>query len=88
MENHWYRGEKKLKHEHMEQLYLELSTLEDRGITIWLDGFPSNSDYVTKQLNINDENIYMRDYVFDEGKLSEVHFDKVEKTNSVNLNNY
>lgn len=72
----------------MEQLYLELSTLEDRGITIWLDGFPSNSDYVTKQLNINDENIYMRDYVFDEGKLSEVHFDKVEKTNSVNLNNY
>lgn len=63
----------------MQQLYLELATLEDRGITIWLDGYPSNSLHVTSQLNIHDENLYMRDYVFDEGRLKEVHFDKVNK---------
>ena len=63
----------------MQQLYLELASLEDRGITIWLDGIPSNSFDVTSQLNIHDENLYMRDYVFDEGRLKEVHFDKVKK---------
>lgn len=65
--------------DNMQQLYLELATLEDRGITIWLDGYPSNSLHVTSQLNIHDENLYMRDYVFDEGRLKEVHFDKVNK---------
>ena len=67
--------------DNMQQLYLELATLEDRGITIWLDGYPSNSLHVTSQLNIHDENLYMRDYVFDEGRLKEVHFDKVNKPN-------
>lgn len=65
--------------ENMQQLYMELASLEDRGITIWLDGCPSNSLDVTSQLNIHDENLYMRDYVFDEGRLMEVHFDKVNK---------
>lgn len=64
--------------ENMQQLYLELASLEDRGITIWLDGCPSNSHQVTSQLKILDDNLYMRDYVFDEGRLKEVHFDKVK----------
>ncbi len=63
--------------DHLQQLFLELSTLEDRGITIWLEGYPSDSRHVTSQLNLQDENQYMRDYVFDEGRLKEVHFDKI-----------
>ena len=55
-----------------EKLYMELSALENRGVTIWLEGTPSNSLNVSNQL-------YMRDYVFEEGRLKEVHFDKVSK---------
>lgn len=71
------RRETRLNFEYTKQLYLELASLEDRGITIWLDGYPSDSRHVTSQLNIHDENMYMRDYVFDEGRLKEVHFDKI-----------
>lgn len=59
------------------QLFMELSSLEDRGVTIWLEGNPSDSLDVTSQLHIHEENEYMRDYVFEEGRLKEVHFDKV-----------
>jgi hypothetical protein len=60
-------------------LYLELSRLEDRGITIWMEGYPSNPQDVARQMRVDEENSYMRDYIFDEGVLTEVHFDKVNK---------
>lgn len=60
-----------------QQLYMELSSLEDQGITIWLEGYPSDSMHVANRLQIHDENLYMRDYIFDEGRLKEVHFHKV-----------
>ena len=63
--------------EQKNQLFMELSSLEDRGVTIWLEGNPSDSLDVTSQLHIHEENEYMRDYVFEEGRLKEVHFDKV-----------
>lgn len=65
--------------EYMHKLYLELASLEDQGITIWLEGCPSNSEHVASQLNIHDENLYMRDYIFEDGNLKEVHFNKVKK---------
>ncbi|MBO5069991.1 MAG: hypothetical protein J6C37_06470 [Roseburia sp.] len=63
----------------MQRLYLELTSLEDRGITIWLDGYPSNSKSVTSQLCVDEDNSYMRDYVFSEGVLTELHFDNIKK---------
>lgn len=68
-----------MEQEHLQRLYLELVSLEDRGITIWLEGVPSNSQDITSQLCVQEENTYMRDYIFDEGVLKEVHFDKVKK---------
>ena len=68
-------GEDMLMFEQKNQLFMELSSLEDRGVTIWLEGNPSDSLDVTSQLHM--ENEYMRDYVFEEGRLKEVHFDKV-----------
>lgn len=64
---------------YMHQLYMELASLEDQGITIWLEGCPSNSEHVASQLNLHDENLYMRDYIFENGNLKEVHFNKVKK---------
>ena len=68
-----------MEHKRTQQLYLELASLENRGITIWLEGTPSSSEDVASQLSIHDESSYMRDYVFDEGVLKEVHFDKIAK---------
>lgn len=70
-------GEDMLMFEQKNQLFMEMSSLEDRGVTIWLEGNPSDSLDVTSQLHIHEENEYMRDYVFEEGRLKEVHFDKV-----------
>ena len=68
-----------LNMKYMHKLYLELASLEDQGITIWLEGCPSNSEHVANQLNIHDENLYMRDYIFEDGTLKEVHFNKIKK---------
>ena len=76
-------GERKLEQEHLQRLYLELVSLEDRGITIWLEGVVSNSGDVTSQLCVQEEGTYMRDYIFDEGVLKELHFDKVEKDSAL-----
>ena len=62
-----------------EKLYMELSALENRGVTIWLEGTPSDSLNVSNQLSIHEDTSYMRDYVFEEGRLEEEHFDKVSK---------
>lgn len=72
-------GDVTLETEHMKKLYLELASLENRGITIWLEDCPSNSKHVANQLRVSEENAYMRDYVFDEGVLKEIHFDKIDK---------
>ena len=66
---------------HMKKLYLELSYLEHMGTTIWFEGVPSNSKEVTEELSVTEENSYMRDYIFNEGVLTELHFDKIKKTN-------
>ncbi len=66
--------------EHMQTLFLELQSYENQGITIWLEGFISTPMHVTSQISLNEENLYMRDYIFDEGVLKEVRFDKISNT--------
>lgn len=69
-----------LNTEHMQTLFLELQSYENQGITIWLEGFISTPMHVTSQISLNEENLYMRDYIFDEGVLKEVRFDKISNT--------
>ncbi|MDD6057021.1 MAG: hypothetical protein PUB98_01970 [Clostridiales bacterium] len=68
-----------MNEEHMKRLHLELASWENRGITIWLDGYRCSSTQLSSRLCVNEENCYMRDYVFDKGVLKEVHFDKIEE---------
>lgn len=58
-------------------LYIELQSIESRGITLFLEGEESSPDGVIEALEVNEECSYMRDYIFDEGVLKEIHFDKV-----------
>lgn len=64
--------------EHDRILLVELQALEDLGVSIWLDGAPSSSREVTQTMAVREQNHYMRDYVFDEGKVSQIHFDRVD----------
>ena len=63
--------------EHMQRLYLELTSLENRGITIWLEGAKSSSQDVASQLCVQEESTYMRDYIFDEGKSILIRSEKI-----------
>ena len=58
-------------------LMVELQALEDQGVSIWLEGAPSSSREVS-QVAVREHNSYMRDYVFDDGKISQIHFDRVD----------
>lgn len=60
------------------QLFIELKGIQGRGITIFLEGEKSTPETVTDLLCVQEENSYMRDYVYDEGVLTELHFDKVQ----------
>lgn len=59
------------------QLFVELQEIEKKGITLWLEGAPSNSFGVTNAIVVNEDDAYMRDYIYVEGVLKEVRFDRV-----------
>lgn len=61
-----------------DQLFLELENIQEQGIAIYFEGEKSTPENVTDILCIQDESSYMRDYVYDEGVLKELHFDKVK----------
>ena len=58
-------------------LFMELRTLEEYGVGIWMEGRISSSKSVMETMFVNEDSIYMRDYVFREGVLQEIHFDKI-----------
>lgn len=57
-------------------LYIELQSIADRGVTIWLSGAKSSPKKVAKEL-LHEECDYMRDYIFEKDRLKELHFDKL-----------
>lgn len=60
-------------------LLIELENIQNRGITIFLEGIPSSPLTVTDALCVNDSNDFMRDYVTDEkGVWKELRFDRIE----------
>lgn len=59
-------------------LQVELQKFENQGVSIWLDGCPSSSEEVTQAMTLREPINYMRDYVFAEGKISQIHFDRVD----------
>lgn len=59
------------------QLFVELQEIEQKGITLWLEGSPSNSYGIADAIFVNEEAAYMRDYIYDQGVLKELRFDRV-----------
>ena len=55
-------------------LLVELQSYEDQGISLWLEG-----EAVTGVMTVKEANQYMRDYVIDDGVVSEIRFDRVTR---------
>lgn len=66
-----------MENERRLQLFVELQGFEKEGIMLSLEGTPSNPLGITNAIFINEEDAYMRDYVYQEGVLTEVRFDRV-----------
>lgn len=60
-------------------LLVELQSYENQGISIWLEGEPSSPKAVTDVMTVKEANQYMRDYVIDDGIVSEIRFDRVTR---------
>lgn len=60
------------------QLFVELQEIEKRGITLWMEGIRSDSNRITDAIFVNESDAYMRDYIYEQGVLKELHFDKVK----------
>lgn len=67
----------KEEQDHEKSLLSELQSFEDQGVSIWLDGEQSNPREVTDLIFVREDCSYMRDYIFSDGTLSELHFDRV-----------
>lgn len=68
-----------MRRDEQDQLFLELENIQEQGIAIYLEGEKSTPENVTDILCVQEEISYMRDYVYDEGVLKELHFDKVKE---------
>lgn len=60
------------------QLFSELQKIEQEGVGLWLEGLPSDSLEISNAVFINEENAYMRDYIYDREVLKELRFDRIE----------
>lgn len=60
------------------QLLLELQKIEQEGVGLWLEGVPSDSLEISNAVFVNEENAYMRDYIYDREVLKELRFDRIE----------
>lgn len=70
-------GEHNMENLQKMQLFVELQEIEQRGITLWLEGLQSNSAGITDAIFVNEDDLYMRDYIYDKGVLKELRFDKI-----------
>ena len=59
------------------QLLLELQKIEQEGVGLWLEGLPSDSLEISNAVFVNEDNAYMRDYIYDREVLKEVRFDRI-----------
>ncbi|MBQ8596262.1 MAG: hypothetical protein IJ409_00595 [Lachnospiraceae bacterium] len=60
-------------------LRAQLSVLEKAGIKLYLNGIPSNTEYIVKNC-VREDTVYMPDYITDEkGNIKEVRYDKISQ---------
>ena len=60
-------------------LRARLSVLEKAGIKLYLNGVPSNTEYIVQNC-VREDTVYMPDYITDEkGNIKEVRYDKISK---------
>ena len=60
------------------QLYQELERYDEAGVSLWLDGKPSDPESIARACTAREENNYMRDYYSNErNEIYGIGFDKI-----------
>lgn len=63
------------------EVYVMLKTAMNRGVQLYLEGEPTSPEEISRKYCLNDECIYMPDYVMNEaGELVELRYDKIKDT--------
>ena len=60
-------------------LLVELQSYENQGISLWLEGKESSPQAVNEIMAVRETGHYMRDYVIDDGIVSEIRFDRITR---------
>ncbi|MDD6435946.1 MAG: hypothetical protein PUF77_06160 [Clostridiales bacterium] len=58
-------------------LYRELSALEAEGVILKVDKRRMSPCQIIRELCLDEDAQYMRDYCFDENGMAELHFDRI-----------
>lgn len=69
-----------MKSNRMDQLENILLTMEQDGVSLYLNGRRSRARDIAKRCRVCDKRVYMPDYVMDEkGRLTEVRYDEIKQ---------
>lgn len=61
------------------EMYSMLRHAENKGVCLYLEGEKASPGEIVNRYCLNEESIYMPDYVLDEkGELKELRYDKIE----------
>ena len=63
------------------EVYVMLKTVMDRGVQLYLEGEITSPEVISREYCLNEECIYMPDYVInDAGELVELRYDRIRDT--------
>lgn len=69
-----------MKSNRMDQLENILLTMEQDGVSLYLNGRRSRARDIAKRCRVCDKRVYMPDYVMDDkGRLTEVRYDEIKQ---------
>lgn len=76
--SHITNGGLHVKREDEATLKENLDYMEKKGVSLYLDGKPSSPEEIANRFCVNEDMVYMPDFVMDDdGTLKEVRYDKV-----------
>lgn len=67
-----------MKQHEKQQMLTELSRYEQMGVSLYIDGRQEQSVDIVKTITLNEDSIYMPDYVQDtSGRIIQIRYDKI-----------
>lgn len=69
-----------------QELFLELEAYEKLGVRVCLEDMPASSGQVADACFLCEDTSYMRDYILEGNRVSEIHFHKLQPLTDIDRN--